>query len=154
VILDAHGVRLELPPRWSGRLFAHGGAAVLHAGDYRIPLDDHATFGDLSTARMPAQATFVALVEYLPGDGLAPGRGLFAAKRARLDPTRFSERGLAHPRPGQEGTQHFFTAAGRPFCLYVVVAGGRVVRRSQLAIVEHLLRSLSIAPRTVTDFRA
>jgi hypothetical protein len=151
VILDAHGLRLELPPRWNGRLFAHRGAAVLHAGDYRIALDDRATFGDHSTARMPAQATFVALVEYLPGDGLTPGRGLFASKREQLDPTAFSERGLAHPRPGQEGTQHFFTAVGRPFCLYVVLAGGRAVRRRQLAIVEHLLKSLSIAPRAVSD---
>jgi hypothetical protein len=149
VILDAHGVSLALPPRWSGRLFAYDGAAVLHAGDYRIALDDHATFGEQSTARMPAQATFVALVEYLPGAGLAPGHGLFASKRAVLDPARFSERGLAHPRPGQQGSQHFFTAAGRPFCLYVVLAGGRAVRRRQLAIVEQMLKSLSIAPRPV-----
>jgi hypothetical protein len=153
VILDAHGVRLELPVRWSGRLFARAGVAVLHAGDYRIALGDQATFGDQSTAEMPAQATFVALVEYAPGDGLTPGHGLFASKRARLDPSRFSEHGLAHPRPGQHGAQHFFTAAGRPFCLYVVLAGGRAVRRRQLAIVEHLLTSLSIAPRAVRDSR-
>ncbi|HWE32207.1 MAG TPA: hypothetical protein VG410_01910 [Solirubrobacteraceae bacterium] len=154
MILDAHGVRLELPVRWSGRLFARAGVAVLHAGDYRIALEDRSTFGDQSTARMPAHATFVALVEYLPGSGLTPGRGLFAAKRVELDPTRFSERGLAHPRPDQQGAQHFFTAAGRPFCLYLVLAGGRAVRRHQLATVDHLLRSLSIAPRRVRDSRA
>lgn len=151
MILDAHGVRLELPARWSGRLFTRAGVAVLHAGNYRIALGDRSTFGDESTARMPAQAIFVALVEYAPGNGLAAGRGLFAAKRARLDPTRFSERGLAHPRPGQHGAQHFFTTAERPFCLYVVMAGGRAIRRHQLATVDHLLMSLSIAPRPVRD---
>lgn len=152
MILDAHGVRLELPPRWSGRLFARGGGiAVLHAADYPVALDDGSTFGDDSTGRMPARATFLALAEYLPGNGLVPGRGLFAPKRVKLplDPTRFSEHGLAHPRPGQQGTQHFFTTAGRPFCLYVVLAGGRAERRRQLTAVDHLLRSLSIAPRSV-----
>jgi hypothetical protein len=149
VILDAHGVRLELPVGWSGRLFARAGVAVLHAGDYGIALGDRSTFGDESTNRMPKQAIFVALVEYAPGNGLTAGRGLFATKRVRLDPTRFSERGLAHPRPGQRGAQHFFTAAERPFCLYVVVAGDGARRRHQLATVDHLLKSLVIAPQPV-----
>ena len=43
--------------------------------------------------------------------------------------------------------QHFFTAARRPFCLYVVLAGHRRDRRHQLARVESLLASLRIAAR-------
>jgi hypothetical protein len=124
------------------------GAATLHAGDFRLALED-GEFGDSSTGVMPAHAAFVALTEYRPGRGLEPGRGLFAAKRIprRLDPTGFAPSGLAHPRRGQAGMQHFFTSSGRPFCLYVVIAGRRSERRHQLAAVDHVLGTLRIATR-------
>lgn len=148
--LSAHGIEITLPPRWSGRLFARAqGNATLHAGDFRLAPGD-GEFGDASTARMPRGSAFVALVEYLPGAGLEPGRGLYAAKRIRLplDPTAFAPRNLAHIRPGQEGTQEFFTAAGRPMCLYVVIAaaGDRLVRRRQLAVLDRMLGSLRVVP--------
>ena len=149
-VLEAHGLRIELPRGWSGRLFRRpGGGATLHAGDFQLPLDD-GEFGDRSTAAMPAGASFVALTEYRPGAGLAPGEGLFASRRmpTALDPTRFSPRGLAHPRPGQAGMQHFFTVSGRPFCLYVVVSGPRSERRRQLAMVGHVLRLVRVQPET------
>jgi hypothetical protein len=153
VILEAHGVRIELPRGWSGRLFERDGAVGVHAGDYWLELGDKSTFGDESTARIPAGGAFVALVEYLPGNGLAPGRGLFAARRLSLplDPTAFSDRRLAHPRPGQVGAQHFFTTAGRPFCAYVVLAGNGRNRRRQLAAVNHVLRTLRVQPRQTED---
>jgi hypothetical protein len=96
---------------------------------------------------MPVGASFVALTEYRAGAGLEPGKGLFASRRipTTLDPTSFSARGLAHPRPDQAGTQHFFTAAGRPFCLYVVISGARGERRRQLATLGVVLRSLRIS---------
>ena len=146
-VLEAHGLRIELPRGWSGRVFKRpAGGATLHAGDFELPLDD-GEFGDQSTAVMPPGATFLALTEYLPGAGLEPGSGLFAPRRIprALDPTSFSARGLAHPRPGQAGTQHFFTAAGRPFCLYVVISGARTERRRQLAALGVVLRSLRIS---------
>lgn len=145
--LSAHGISIELPPRWSGRVFRHhGGGATLHAGDFQLVLGD-GEFGDASTAAMPAGASFMALTEYRPGEGLHPGRGLFAAQRIprRLDPSAFSARGLAHPRVGQVGAQRFFTAAGRPFCLYVVLAGPRGMRRRQVARLAHVLTTLRIA---------
>jgi hypothetical protein len=149
-VLEAHGLRVELPRGWSGRVFRRpAGAATLHAGDFRLPFDD-GEFGDGSTALMPAGACFLALTEYLPGAGLEPGKGLFASRRvpATLDPTAFSPKGLAHPRPGQVGTQHFFTAAGRPFCLYVVLSGPRTERRRQLGALRVVLRSLRFQPGT------
>jgi hypothetical protein len=119
--------------------------ATLHAGDFQLPLQD-GEFGDHSTSQMPAVASFLALTEYQAGSGLEPGAGLFAhdGLRLPLDPTRFGGNRLAHPRPGQAGMQHFFTTAGRPFCLYVVVAGPRTVRRRQLLVLDHVLRSLRI----------
>jgi hypothetical protein len=146
VILSAHGIHLELPPGWSGRAFTREGLARLHAGDFPLALGD-GEFGDESTSRMPAAATFMALAEYRPGAGLEPGRGLFASGKLPLplEPTSFSPTGLAHPRPGQAGMQHFFTHAGRPFCLYVVLAGTRSQRRAQLLGADRVLRSLRIS---------
>jgi hypothetical protein len=149
VIVEAHGLRVELPAGWSGRIFGRrGGIAALHAGSFPVVLDD-GEFGDRTTGRMPRDGAFLALAEYLPGRGLHPGRGLFAPRRIprRLDPTSLSARGLAHPRHGQAGVQHFFTAAGRPFCLYVVIAGRRHERRRQLLVVERVLATLRIGAR-------
>jgi hypothetical protein len=149
VKLSAHGIQIELPRGWSGRLFSRGeGVATLHAGNFTLALDD-GEFGDRSTGAMRDGATFIALTEYRPGSGLKPGSGLFSPRRIprRLDPSALRRTGLAHPRPGQVGAQHFFTVAGRPFCLYVVVAGSRATRRHQLAAIEHVLRSVQIEPR-------
>lgn len=147
-VLEAHGVQVELPSGWSGRVFKRrAGGATLHAGNFQLPLED-GEFGDRSTGIMPAGACFLALAEYLPGTGLEPGTGLFAPRRIprTLDPTAFSSRGLAHPRPGQAGAQYFFTVAGRPFCLYVVVSGTRIERRAQLAALSGVLRSVRVHP--------
>ena len=149
-VLEAHGLRVDLPRGWSGRVFKRpAGGITLHAANFQLPLDD-GEFGDRSTAEMPHGCSFLALTEYQRGAGLEPGQGLFASRRlpTMLDPTAFSPRGLAHPRPGQAGTQHFFTTAGRPFCLYVVVSGPRSERQRQLAMLGHVLRSLRIHPAT------
>jgi hypothetical protein len=146
--LAAHGISIELPPRWSGRVFDRAGSgATLHAGDFQLVLGD-GEFGDASTAAMPVGATFLALTEYLPGAGLEAGQGLFSASRipARLDPSTFALNRLAHPRRGQAGWQHFFTAGERPFCLYVVVAASGPLRRKRLAVLDRVLATLRIAP--------
>jgi hypothetical protein len=147
VIVEAHGLRLELPRGWSGRVFRRSQhIATLHAADFQLPLED-GEFGDHATAVMPRVASFLALTEYEPGSGLKPGVGLFGARGIELplDPAQFSPRGLAHPRDGQAGMQHFFTSSERPFCLYLVVAGPRVHRRRQLLTLDHVLRSLQIS---------
>ena len=127
---------------------ADDGLATLHAGDFQLPLDD-GEFGDRSTGAMPGVATFLALTEYAAGAGLTPGVGLFAPRRIPLplDPTSFGASRLQHPRPGQVGTQHFFTASRRPFCMYAVLAGPRHARRGQLLALDRVLRSLRIEPR-------
>ena len=146
MIVEAHGLRVELPRGWSGRVFARqGGIACMHAASFPVVLGD-GEFGDRTTGAMPPAGTFIALAEYLPGAGLEPGVGLFSSRRLPLplDLLAFSPRGLAHPRQGQAGMQHFFTASGRPFCVYVVVAGER---RRQLAAADRVLKSLRIDRR-------
>jgi hypothetical protein len=155
VSIAAHGIAVELPRGWSGRIFRlAGGGATLHAGTFALAPDD-SSFGDRSTAAIPPGGAFLALTEYLPGAGLEPGRGLFAARRmpTPLDPASFSRHKLAHSRPGQSATQHFFSVSGRPFCLYVVIAAPRTRsgRGAQLAPVDVVLASVRIAPPVAGD---
>ncbi len=149
MIVEAHGIRVELPRGWSGRVFRRApGVATLHAGDFPLVLAD-GEFGDASTGRMPSPGSFLAVTEYRPGGGLKPGHGLFSDHRLPLplDPAAFSATGLAHPRPGQLGMQHFFTVSGRPFCLYVVISTPRSQRRGRLLVLDGVLRSLVLASR-------
>jgi hypothetical protein len=149
VTIEAHGIAAELPHGWSGTIFrlAEGGA-TLHAGTFALALDG-SSFGDASTAAIPAGGSFFALTEYLAGAGLAPGAGLFASRRfpRPLDPASFSTRKLAHARRGQTATQHFFTASRRAFCLYVVIAStpARAQRRAQLDALNRVLASVRVA---------
>jgi hypothetical protein len=147
--MGAHGVRVELPRGWSGRLSrGGGGTATLHAANYALALND-GEFGDRSTATMPAGGTFLSLTEYQPGGDLRPGTGLYRAKALDLplDPAALSPRGLAHARPNQAGLQQFATLSGRPFCLYVVAAGDAPRRRRGLLHADQLLRTLHVSPR-------
>ena len=149
MILAAHGMHVKLPSGWSGRIFSREGrTATLHAGNYPLALSDGGV-GNRSTSVMHAGASFIALTEYEAGSGLEPRSGLFSPRRLPLPlhSGAFAASKLAHPRPGQAGMQHFFTASDRPLCLYVVVAGPRSGRRRQLAIVSHVLRSLRIEAR-------
>jgi hypothetical protein len=122
--LKAHGIAVELPHGWEGRIYRrHGGDPTLHAASFALPHDD-GDFGSVATARMPAGGGFLSLTEYRPGRGLAPGRGLFESTEIPLplDPRNFDPRTLHIGRSGQAGFQHFFTAGGRPFCLYAVIS--------------------------------
>lgn len=125
--IAAHGIALDLPRGWDGRLYQlPGGDPVLHAASFPLPAVD-GDFGSGATATMPSHGTFLALKEYRPGPRLVPGVGLFASHSVPLPlhARRFHPRTLQVTRPGQVGLQHFFTAAGRPFCLYAVIATGR-----------------------------
>lgn len=121
--IAAHGIELELPPGWDGRIYrVAGGDPVLHAATFALPATD-GDFGSSATGSMPAHGAFLALKEYRPGPRLRPGLGLFAPHPVQLPlpPTRFHPRMLQVGRPGQAGFQHFFTTSGRAFCLYAVI---------------------------------
>jgi hypothetical protein len=124
VRLDAHGVALELPAGWDGRIGRRpDGYAVVHAATFGLPAED-GDFATTATARMPAGGVVVVLVEYEPA---LAGSGLFAAPGppARLGAGEFSPATLLRRLPGQAGVQRFFSHAGRAFCLYVVAGAAR-----------------------------
>lgn len=129
--IAAHGLRVELPARWEGRLFLRDAAvagwageavhAVLHLANFPLP-PGRGDFGTGAVETMRAGDAFVALLEY----GAAEvGTALFAARGVpRPHPRDFAPNALQRPLPGQLGYQRFFTEHGRAFCLYVVLASG------------------------------
>ncbi len=126
MIVAGHGISIAVPDAWEVRIFRHGTAApVLHAASFAL-LDGDGDFGAAATGRMRPGDGFLALVEYLIDERLRPGVGLFEHPGVPPAPALhdFGPRRLQVTRSGQLGWQGFFTAAGRPCCLYAVIAPG------------------------------
>jgi hypothetical protein len=144
VRLAAHGIALDLPAGWDGRIWLRaGGGPVVHAANIALPPAD-GDFATGATAALPRDGVVVALVEYGPQEAGTP---LYAAAApGRIDPTELSPATLLHRRPGQRGLQRFFTASGRAMCLYVVV--GSAAHASDLAAaVSGVLATLQVTGR-------
>jgi len=141
VRLAAHGIALELPAGWDGRIWTRsGGGPVVHAANVALPAAD-GDFATRATEALPPDGVVVVLVDYGPGDAGTP---LFAAPApARIDPGELSPSTLLRRRPGQRGLQRFFTAAGRAMCLYVVV-GSRAHAPDLAAGVSRVLGTLRV----------
>jgi hypothetical protein len=145
--LAAHGLLVELPAGWEGRIFRrpqHGelaataadgppapaGAtthAVAHFSTIPLPADT----GDFASSAVPHLGPDDALIVVFEHAPSSVGQPLFAAKGfpRTLDTTSFSPSTLQRALPGQAGAQRFFTEADRAFCLYVVL--GAYARRSK-----------------------
>lgn len=122
-----HDLSIEVPAGWEARIFRRrDAAAVLHLATFTLSASD-GDFGAGATGRMRPDDAFAALVEYRSDATVRPGHGLFApAGRPRsLRAVGFGPRQLQVGRAGQLGCQRFFTEAGRPLCLYVVIQTGR-----------------------------
>jgi hypothetical protein len=146
--IRAFGIEVEAPPGWEARVFRLAdGEPTLHAASFPLPLSD-GEFGANATRHMRADGAFVSVTEYLVDGRLGPQEGLFAARQPRaIARTAFRHDMLFRPVTGQLGSQTFFTAAGRPFALYAVVAspGALAGRLPELNV---LLGSLSIESPT------
>ena len=140
--LTGHGLAVGLLPRWEGRIYRRAIDAgtgqpgrlqatgwpgelthpVLHLANFALP----ASRGDYGTGAvelMGPEHLFVALLEFGP-DCL--GTALYAPVGIpRIRPGQFNPNGMQRRVAGQAGFQHFFTEAGRPFCLYVVIGSHR-----------------------------
>jgi hypothetical protein len=152
--LSAHGISVELPDGWEGKIYRRrGGDPTLHAANYALPGWD-GDFGSMATEQMPLNGSFLVITEYRPGQGLEPGKGLFAARALPLplDPRQFRSKTLHIGRRGQLGFQHFFTAAGRPFCLYAVMKPKRhkgvvsaAAAKPQVSTINRVLETVTFA---------
>lgn len=133
----AHGLSVDVPVGWEARIVRPSQSApYLHVASFALS-GDAGQFGGRVAARMGPDAAFAALVEYLVDDHVQPDAGLFAARRwqPRLRLGEFSHDRLQVARPGHLGAQRFFSAAGRPFCLYALIAP---VRRRPAQLVGEL----------------
>lgn len=118
-----HGLSIDVPAGWEARIVRPPHSApFLHVANFTLHADD-GQFGADVTARMPRDGVFASIVEYLPDANLRPDTGLFAGRwRPRLRLAEFGRTRLQVTRAGHLGAQRFFTAHGRPFCLYTVIA--------------------------------
>lgn len=142
--LSGHGLSVGLLPQWEARIYRRTIEAenvpraevqpnrtgwpgelshpILHLANFPLP----AIRGDYGTGaveRMGPGHIFLALLEFGP-DCL--GTALYApAGLPRLTSGQFNPNGMQRRVAGQAGYQHFFTEAGRPFCLYVVIGSHR-----------------------------
>ena len=123
----AHRLAIDVPNGWEARIVRPPQSApYLHVASFALG-SDSGQFGASVTSRMGPDRVFAALVEYLVDAHVRPDNGLFGSRRwqPRLRLSEFSHNQLQVMRPGHLGAQRFFTAAGRPFCLYAVVSPAR-----------------------------
>jgi hypothetical protein len=120
VRIAGHGIALDLPRGWEGRIVRlAGGPPTLHAANFPLPVED-SDFATGAVAQMPADGVLVVLTEYerdLARTALFAHEGI--PRPLPADAVRSES--LLRRLPGQAGVQRFFTHAGRAFCLYVVV---------------------------------
>lgn len=147
--LAANGLAVGLPAGWEGRIQRRAATvaqeqthSVVHLANFPLP-ERRDDFGGGVTPLMRSPDVFVALFEYGPDSLGAP---LFAARGVpRIGAEMFGSKRLQRPLPGQLGCQRFFSAHGRPFCLYVV-AGSRAYLPRIIAEVNAVLAALDIGP--------
>jgi len=134
--LQAHGIGASLPLGFEGRIFRRQGTGpeqactVAQFATFALP-EEVGDFGGGAVTLMGDTDVYASLFEYGP-DSL--GTRLFARQgmpRA-LSTDDFRPYVLRRGLPGQSGTQWFFTEAGRPFTLYVVL--GSHARRPALVL--------------------
>jgi hypothetical protein len=141
--LAGHGISVGLPRGWEARIYRRPeGLPILHTATFPLPPHD-GDFGSGAIASMRPGDVFCALLEY---DRDLAGTGLFAPPGLPL-PVRAADASpaaLQRMLPGRAGLQRFFTHAGRPFCLYVVVRSGK---GGPIDVANEVLASVTIDPR-------
>ncbi len=158
----AHGLRASVPDGWELRISRRPAPQppagsppapqpvprpVLHASSIRLP-SDVGDFGGGAIELLGADDVFLALVEYEP---VSAGHGLFERQgMPGLTPSGFETNRLFRAIPGRSASQHFFTLAGRPFCLYAVI-GAHSRRMVTVPRVAAVARTLRITPAKGTS---
>ena len=161
--IDAHGLAVDVPSGWEGRIFRRNAAGetrvsevaggnaphgeltfpVVHVATVPLPLDA-ADYGSDVVSTLGPNDVLIVLKEFSPGEGSQP---LFsrAGMPRSLDGEDFDPNALQRAIDGQGGRQVFFHEAGRAFCLYIVL--GSYQRRYQvIGHVNDVLGTIRIDP--------
>lgn len=144
-VLRAHGIEVDPPPGWDAVIYRrpiqpHGpvgaalGAAdetplpILHLANVALPRE-RGDYGGGVVGAMRTGGVFAAVLQHHPSELTTP---LFAGRRPPwpLGPDDVHPDSLPRRFVGGAGHQSFFVAAGRPYCLFVVIAGH--ARRARL----------------------
>jgi hypothetical protein len=156
--LAARGIEIDLPAGWDGRIqrrqtapaearttrgdaVAVAPPALVQAATRSLPTGI-GDYGSGVVELLRNDDLFLSLIEF-EADSL--GSALFAARPQprRLLARDFEPTALQRVLPGQAGAQVFFTAADRPFCLYVVL--GSYLRRARMVpILNGVLEGVQI----------
>ena len=147
--MRAHGIAVELPPGFEGRIFRRQGTGpevpctVAHFATFALP-DEVGDFGGGAVTLMGDDDVFAALFEYGPE---SLGATLFARQGMprSLTTSDFLPYVLRRGLPGQSGTQWFFTEAARPFTLYMVL-GSHARRATLVPRANSLLSTVAVGP--------
>ncbi len=162
--LIAHGIEADLLAGWEGRISVRRAPAavqagartrqataaveqthpVVHLANFPLP-EQRGDFGSGAVDMMGSGDLLVVLFEYGPD---SVGQALFRRQGlpTRLRPDMFSGSALQRTVPGQAGTQVFFTAAVRTFCLYVVLGSQREAT-TLVPLANRALSATRISPR-------
>ncbi|MEO7573905.1 MAG: hypothetical protein ABIX10_15865 [Acidimicrobiales bacterium] len=157
--MEDAGIRIDMDPGWEGQIRRRTpglaasaadrarvppppiGGAVVHLANFPLPAEV-GDFGGGTAEQMRAPHILINLVEY---DDASIGSALFAAEGLpRIAPGDFDPATMQRTIDGQSGAQRFFTAAGRPFCLYVVL-GSHLRRFRTGPVVADALGRIEIA---------
>ncbi len=155
--LTADGLTIALPQGWEGEIFNRapivdgrelGGPSgdvevarnVVHLANFALPAE-RGDFGSGAVELMNSGALLVILFEHGPESVDMP---LFARSGVpQLTPDEFHPQQMQRTLQGQSGRQIFFNAAGRAFCLYVVLGSHRQ-RNVLVPLVNEVLANLDI----------
>lgn len=156
--LDGGGVAVNLPTGWEGEIFNRApepgrslataghrdevARNVVHVANFALPRE-RGDFGSGAVELMNSGAILLVLFEHGPESVDTP---LFARQGVpTLHPDEFHPQQMQRTLSGQSGRQIFFTAAGRAFCLYVVLGSHRQ-RTVLVPLANEVLGSLAIEP--------
>lgn len=147
--MHAHGLRVDAPAAWDVRIYRRSPDLLLaeertypivHAATFPLPV----TRGDYGSGAVELMRPSDVLVVLLEQDREATQTRLFSRHGIPTVHSRdFSPNALQRTLRGQSGVQYFFQAAGRAFCLYVVI--GSHARRGRLAgVANQLVKSMAV----------
>lgn len=156
--LSGEGISVDVPDGWDGEIFRRQPdpaidadltsetrpeltGAVLHVANFPLP-SQRGDFGSGAVETMRRQDVLIVLKEF---DRESAKTALYRHRlELPLDADLFDPQRLQRVLPNQGGAQVFFSAAGRAFCLYVVLGSYRL-RARLLPEVNALLATLAIA---------